>query len=176
MFRTILRSVCVAALLMMLGAAISAQEFRGSVTGKVTDPNGSVVPGATVTITNVETNLAATDTTNAEGSYGFQVLQPGKYKMLVSKEGFKTESNQQIEIRVADKLTLDVQLQTGSISETVTITASTTLETGSVTTGAVIERRQIAELPLSEGTAYQLATLAPGVVYTGNPMFTAPIS
>src|SRR5438552_834109 len=58
----------------------------------------------------------------------------------------------------------------------VTIVSGTALETGSVSTGAVIERKQIAELPLSEGTAYQLATLAPGVVYTGNPQFTAPIS
>src|SRR5437588_865615 len=162
-------------ILFSCGFAMS-QEFRGSITGKITDPNGAVVPGATVSIKNVETNAETTATTNDEGSYDFPVLLPGKYRLVVTREGFKVEAREQIEVRVADKLTIDVQLQTGSIAETVTVISTATLETGSVTTGAVIERKQIAELPLSEGTAYQLATLAPGVVYTGNPQFTAPIS
>src|SRR5437870_1012970 len=162
-------------ILFTFGLAIG-QEFRGSITGKVTDPNGAVVAGATVTVKNVETNVEATATTNDEGSYDFPVLLPGKYELLVTKEGFKVEARQQIQLRVAEKLTIDVQLQTGSIAETVTVVSSATLETGSVSTGTTIERRQIAELPLSEGTAYQLATLAPGVAYTGNPQFTAPIS
>jgi len=166
-----------AALLVCLTCVVAmSQEFRGSITGKVTDPNGAVVSGATVTIKNVATNAEATATTNDEGSYDFPVLLPGKYRLVVTREGFKVEAREQIEVRVADKLTIDVQLQTGSIAETVTVVSTPTLDTGSVTTGAVIERKQIAELPLSEGTAYQLATLAPGVVYTGNPMFSAPIS
>ncbi len=166
-----------AVLLMLLtGVFAMAQEFRGSITGKVTDPNGAIVPGATVTVKNVGTNLEATTSTNDNGSYDFPVLLPGTYKLVVTKEGFKVEVRDKIEIRVADKLTIDVQLQTGSVAETVTVVSNQALETGSVTTGTVIERKQIAELPLSEGTAYQLATLAPGVVYTGNPMFTAPIS
>src|SRR5436305_3929716 len=166
-----------AALLVCLTFVVAmSQEFRGSITGKVTDPNGAVVSGATVTIKNVATNAEATATTNDEGSYDFPVLLPGKYRLVVTREGFKVEAREQIEVRVADKLTIDVQLQTGSIAETVTVVSTPTLDTGSVTTGAVIERKQIAELPLSEGTAYQLATLAPGVVYTGNPMFSAPIS
>src|SRR5215813_6734930 len=166
-----------AALLMMFACVLGiCQEFRGSITGKVTDPNGAIVPGATVTVKNIGTNEEVTTTTNEEGSYSFPVLLPGKYKLLVTREGFKVDSREQIEVRVADKLTIDVQLQTGSVAETVTVVSTQTLETGSVTTGQVIERKQIAELPLSEGTAYQLATLAPGVVYTGNPMFTAPIS
>src|ERR1051326_2545932 len=169
--------VASAALLSLLICIIGgAQEFRGSITGKVTDPNGAVVAGATVTIKNVATNAQATTTTNEEGSYDFLLLLPGKYNLTVTAQGFKVEAREGIEIRVADKLTADVQLQTGSVAETVTITASPSLETGSVTTGEVVQRRQIAELPLSEGTAYQLATLAPGVAYTGNPMFTAPIS
>src|SRR5438105_1628410 len=171
------RQVCGAALLTLLTFIFaSGQEFRGSITGKVTDPNGAVVAGATVTVINTGTNAEATTVTNGEGTYDFPVLLPGKYKLLVTKDGFKVEVREQIEIRVADKLTIDVHLQTGSVSETVTVVATAVLETGSVSTGSVIERKQIAELPLSEGTAYQLATLAPGVVYTGNPQFTAPIS
>src|SRR5438309_2002395 len=172
-----LQRVCGAVLLTLLTFVFaSGQEFRGSITGKVTDPNGAVVAGATVTVTNTGTNAESTAITNAEGSYDFPVLLPGKYKLLVIKDGFKVEVREQIEIRVADKLTIDVQLQTGSVNETVTIVSNAVLEQGTVSTGAVIERKQIAELPLSEGTAYQLATLAPGVVYTGNPQFSAPIS
>src|SRR5438270_10344256 len=171
------RQGCGAALLTLLTFIFaSGQEFRGSITGKVTDPNGAVVAGAAVTVINTRTNAEGTTVTNFEGTYDFPVLLPGKYKLLVTKDGFKVEVREQIEIRVADKLTIDVQLQTGSVSETVTVVATAVLETGSVSTGSVIERKQIAELPLSEGTAYQLATLAPGVVYTGNPQFTAPIS
>src|SRR5215813_10492327 len=173
----ILRDVGGALLLTLFSCALAmGQEFRGAITGTVTDQNGAVVPGATVTVTNVGTNIEGTDVTNGQGSYGFPILLPGKYKLTVTKEGFKVEVREQIEIRVTEKLTIDVQLQTGTVAETVTIVASPVLETGSVTTGTTIERKQIAELPLSEGTAYQLATLAPGVVYTGNPMFTAPIS
>src|SRR5438128_6003420 len=177
MHNHLIRQVCGAALLTLLTFIFaSGQEFRGSITGKVTDPNGAVVAGATVTVINTGTNAEATTITNTEGTYDFPVLLPGKYKLLVIKDGFKVEVREQIEIRVADKLTIDVQLQTGSVNETVTIVSNAVLEQGTVSTGAVIERKQIAELPLSEGTAYQLATLAPGVVYTGNPQFTAPIS
>src|SRR5207248_4898759 len=81
-----------------------------------------------------------------------------------------------IEIRVADKLTLDVSMQAAGVTGMVTVVSTPALETGSVSTGTSIERRQIAELPLTEGTAYQLATLAPGIAYTGNPLFTGPTS
>jgi len=163
-------------LLLFMFLMASAQEFRGSITGKVTDPNGAVVPGAAVTLKNTGTNALSTATTNQDGSYDFPLLQPGNYALTVNASGFSAVSREGIAIRVADKLTLDVQMQTAGVTGMVTIVSGTSLETGSVSTGAVIERRQIAELPLSEGTAYQLATLAPGVVYTGNPQFTAPIS
>src|SRR5437588_3075513 len=173
----ILRSLASASLLLLFTFAFAfGQEFRGSITGKVTDPNGAVVAGATVTVKNVETNVEATATTNDEGSYDFPMLNPGKYQLLVTEQGVKVEARQQVQLRVADKLTIDAQLQTGSVAETVTVISSPALETATVSTGTTIERRQIAELPLSEGTAYQLATLAPGVAYTGNPQFTAPIS
>lgn len=165
-----------ALLLLFAFVVVGAQEFRASIRGKVTDPNGAVVPGATVTIKNVETNVQATANTNEDGTYDFPLLLPGKYTLSVTAQGFSTSARDGIELRVADKLTLDVQMQAAGVTGMVTIISGTSLETGSVSTGAVIERRQIAELPLSEGTAYQLATLAPGVVYTGNPMFTAPIS
>ncbi|HEX8889402.1 MAG TPA: TonB-dependent receptor [Pyrinomonadaceae bacterium] len=163
-------------LLVVFSMTASAQEFRGSITGKVVDPNDAIVPGAEVSIKNVDTNALVTATTNEDGSYSFPLLQPGKYTLTVTKEGFNTAVREGIEIRVADKLTLDVKMDVGVSATVTTVTDTPVLETGSVSTGTVINSRQVSELPLSEGTAYQLATLAPGVAYTGNPMFTAPIS
>ncbi|PYS52946.1 MAG: hypothetical protein DMF68_00615 [Acidobacteria bacterium] len=165
-----------ALLLLSLFVTASAQEFRGSVTGKVTDPNGAAIPGATVTIKNIETNSDTTTTTNDEGTYNFPLLQPGKYTLTVAQQGFNTAVREGIEIKVADKLTLDVPMAIGVAATVTTVTTTPVLETGSVSTGTVITTRQVTELPLSEGTPYQLATLAPGVSYTGNPQFTAPIS
>src|SRR5437868_8633233 len=173
-----IRRSAVAVLLLLLAfVAAGAQEFRGSLTGRITDPNGAAVPGATVSVKNVATNVEASATTNEEGAYSFPLLQPGKYTLTVTAQGFSTATHEAIEVRVADKLTLDVPLQVTGVGETVTTVASApALETGSVSTGTTISTQQIAELPLAEGTAYQLATLAPGVAYTGNPAFVGPTS
>ncbi len=164
-------------LLLALFVVAGAQEFRGTLSGTVTDPNGAALPGATVELKNVETNNVATATTNDEGGYSFPLIQPGKYTLTVTAQGFSTSVREGIEIRVADRLTLDVPMQVTGVGETVTTIASApVLETGSVSTGTTITTQQISELPLAEGTAYQLATLAPGIAYTGNPQFVGPTS
>ncbi|HEX8560763.1 MAG TPA: carboxypeptidase-like regulatory domain-containing protein [Pyrinomonadaceae bacterium] len=171
------RGVAAVLLLLLTFVAAGAQEFRGSLTGNVTDPNGAALPGATVEIRNVETNVANTVTTNEEGNYSFPLLNPGRYTLTVTASGFANSTRENIEIRVADRLTLDVPLSVTGVGETVTTVASApVLETGSVSTGTTISTQQISELPLAEGTAYQLATLAPGVSYTGNPQFIGPTS
>ncbi|MFL6256175.1 MAG: carboxypeptidase regulatory-like domain-containing protein, partial [Pyrinomonadaceae bacterium] len=171
------RGLAVALMLLMTFVMAGAQESRGSLSGTVTDPNGAALPGATVEIKNVETNVANTATTNEDGNYTFPLLNPGKYTLTVTAQGFSNVTRENIEIRVADKLTLDVPMSVTGVGETVTTVASApVLETGSVSTGTTISNQQIAELPLAEGTAYQLATLAPGVAYVGNPQFVGPTS
>jgi len=168
----------IAAVLLLIVASVmaGAQEFRGSLTGKVTDPNDAAVPGAEVSIKNIETNSVTTATTSDEGSYSFPLLAPGKYTLTVVKEGFNTAAREGLEIRVADKLTLDVKMDIGVVATVTTVAGAPILETGSVTTGTAINNKQIQELPLIDGSPYQLATLAPGVIYTGNPAFTSPTS
>ena len=169
-------SIPVVLLLLLVSVVASAQEFRGSLTGKVADPTGAVLPGSTVTVKNVETNVEATATTNEDGSYSFPLLQPGRYTLTATSQGFNTAVREGIEIRVAERLTLDIEMTVGLAETVTTVATAPVLETGSVSTGQVIESRQISELPLTEGTAYQLATLAPGIAYTGNPQFTGPTS
>src|SRR5437762_3940118 len=90
LMRINLRHVGGAVLLTLLACVfVLGQEFRGSITGKVADPNGAVVPGASVAVKNVETNVQLTTTTNDEGSYDFPVLLPGNYRLVVTKDGFK---------------------------------------------------------------------------------------
>ena len=172
------RRVFWAGLLLILAFTFTAnaQEFRGLVAGKITDPNGAVVPGCKVEIKNTETGIVSTAATGEDGTYNFPLLPPGKYQLTVTKENFNTAVRDGIEVRVADRLTLDVQLEIGVTAMVTTIASGLTLDTGMVQTGSVVTGKQISELPLTEGTAYQLATLAPGIAYTGNPLFTGPTS
>ena len=78
------RSAAIVLLLLLAFVSATAQEFRGSLSGNVTDPNGAALPGATVEIKNVETNSNSTATTNEQGGYSFPLLQPGKYTMTVT--------------------------------------------------------------------------------------------
>lgn len=175
--KTIRRSLVAVVLIMAVCALAVAQESRGSITGKITDPNGAVVSTATVTIENLGTGVSDTTTTNDEGSYNFPLVQPGKYALTIAAPGFKTARRDDLALAVSGKLTLDVQMEVGNATETVTVLAGAgLLETGGVNTGSVVSNRQISELPLIDGSPYQLATLAPGVVYTGNPLFTSPTS
>ncbi len=151
-----------------------AQEFRATVTGTIKDQNDAVVPGATVTITNVATNVAADTTTNDDGAYTFPLLQPGKYKISATAQNFQTTVRDEIQLNVDDRLTIDIALSVGASAEVIVSGGSELIETGSVTTGTLVTTRQIEELPLAEGAPYTLATQAPGVVYTGDPNFQGP--
>src|SRR5215213_6697709 len=155
-------------------ATVFGQEFRGTITGTVTDPQGAVVPGATIAVKNLETNIINNVTANDEGSYTVPFLLPGKYSVSITAAGFKTSVRENITVNVDDRLTIDVQLEIGQTADVDIIADTELVERGTVTTGTVITQRQIEELPLSEGAAYNLATQAPGVSYTGNPMFTGP--
>src|SRR5881398_2956759 len=92
------RSLAAALLLLVAFIGASAQEFRGSIIGQITDPNGAAVPGATVTIKNIETNAETTSTTNDEGAYNFPLIQPGKYTLTATAQGFSTATREGIEV------------------------------------------------------------------------------
>ena len=166
----------IATLIIACGAAIgSAQEFRGSITGRVVDNSGAAVANANVTITNTATNVSSSTTTNANGDYTALYLIPGSYNVTVEAAGFKKSTRQNVEIRVGDKLQLDLQLEVGNVSETVNVNADAPLlETNSASAGQVIDQRRIAELPLSDGNPFVLSRLSGGVAYVGDLKFSRP--
>jgi len=166
-------------LVVMLCAALagtaSAQDPRGAITGRVLDESGGHVPGATVTVKNVATNVTSTAITNREGLYIVPPLTPGIYVVTVELVGFKKSVREGVEVRVGYRLGLDFTLALGRVEETVSVTAeSPLLETLSGSTGQVIDEKRIAMMPLSDGNPFVLARLAPGIAYTGDLKFSRP--
>jgi hypothetical protein len=165
-------------LLLVVGLAPGAafgQDFRGAITGRITDESGAVLPGVAVTATNVATNGGSTSTSNSEGAYSILYLTPGRYTVVAELSGFKTLQRQGIEVRIGDRLTLDLNLEVGQIQETVLVTAQASmLEMNTGSAGQVIDERRIALLPLSDGNPFVLSRLVPGVAYTGDLKFSRP--
>jgi hypothetical protein len=145
-------------------SALIAQETRGMLTGRVTDSSGAAVPSATVVATNPETGASLKVTTNDEGAFTLPFLPAGLYGVNVEATGFKKLSRVNIELRVGDRISLDLKLDVGDLKETVTVEdTAPLLDTATATTGQVIDRRRVAELPLADGNPFALARLAAGV-------------
>jgi hypothetical protein len=153
----------------------AAQDFRGGITGRITDASGGRLPGVTVTATNVATNVASTTTTNNEGDFSILFLNPGTYSLSAELSGFKKVVRSNLEVSVGDRLGVDLSLEVGAIAETVSVTAeSPMLVTTSGSTGQTIGEKTIAMMPLSDGNPFALARLAPGIAYTGDLKFSRP--
>src|SRR5687768_2020717 len=154
----------------------AAQDFRGAISGTVSDPTGGVLPGASVTVTNVETNVTQDVVTDSKGFYQVLYLNSGTYSVTAKLGGFRTAVRRGVQVRVGDVLTVDVTLDTGGVEEVVEVIADTpVLNTTSGVSGQVIDSNQIQQLPLGDGTAYMLSRLAPGVADTSDLHFSRPM-
>ena len=148
---------------LLFSASAFAQKVSGSITGTVTDPQGAVVAGATVTITDVGTNAVRSTTTGSAGNFEFQELNPGTYTVKVSQSGFSEYQTRNVEVHVSSVTRVDARLQVGTTSEQVTVEAQgvqANTENGEV--GGVINGNQVRELPLNGRNFVQLTTLMPG--------------
>ncbi|HEY7502038.1 MAG TPA: carboxypeptidase-like regulatory domain-containing protein [Vicinamibacterales bacterium] len=176
--RTLLRSVRTGVLFVLVAAAAApaaAQDFRGSITGRIADAQGGFLPGATVTATNLATNAESSTTTDGVGGYTIPYLTPGTYRLTAELSGFKKVIREGVEVRIGDRLAIDLKLDVGQLEETVTVAAETPLlETRSGSAGQVIDEKRIALMPLSDGNPFVLARLAPGVAYHGDLKFSRP--
>ncbi|HET7697118.1 MAG TPA: carboxypeptidase regulatory-like domain-containing protein [Vicinamibacterales bacterium] len=163
----VFRSLLGVLTLSLFATTAVAQEARGTIQGRVSDPTGSAVPGALVEVLNVETGVVTPTTSNAEGSYRVPFLNPGTYRVTVTLDGFSKFVSEDLRLHVAAVLNVDAPLKVGSRTEEVTVTASTTtVDNATAELGQVIDARRIAELPIREGSAVELVVLAPGVQNT----------
>ena len=149
---------------------LCGQSSYGRVTGRVTDSTGALVAGASVRIVQTGTNMATTAASNERGVYELLNLLPGEYRLQVEKEGFRRHERGPIEVRVGDVVAIDVVLEVGAVSESVTITAEAPLvESSTASVGQVVESRQLHNLPLPGGAATYLMQLSPGVISLNAP-------
>src|SRR6266852_1087600 len=160
-----LRLTYILAVMLALSFAAFAQTV-GQVTGVVTDPSGSIVVGATVTITNSQTNATRTTTTNNAGDYAFPALQPGVYNVKAEMQGFEGEVRKGVELHVEQIARIDFHLKIGAVAQTVEVTGGAPLlTTESTTVGTVIDNDRIVGLPLNGRSFTQLIALTPNVSY-----------
>ncbi len=153
----------------------AGQDFRGSITGTIVDSSGGVLPGVTVTVTNEETGVSQEVITDEKGLYQVLYLNTGRYTISAELQGFKKVTHPGNEVRVGEVLRRDITMAPGMVEETVTVIAMTPLlNTTTGVTGTTVESKQIAELPLGDGTAYMLTRLAPGIMDASDLHFARP--
>ncbi len=122
-----LGAIVLAVLVAISGQPAAAQILYGSLTGNVTAPSGAAVIGATVTITQLETNQTRTTTTNDAGIYTFPTIPGGTYEVRVSAQGFRTLIRQSVTVSVNTVTRVDAQLEIGAVTESVQVTAEAAL-------------------------------------------------
>jgi hypothetical protein len=153
-------AVCLSILVVFTSAA-HAQ--NGKITGRVTDSQGGVLPGATVVATETSTGLHTTLATNAAGIYVFPSLPPGPYRLTVTMSGFRTLVRERLVLLTGQSLTIDVSLELAGIEETLSVMAeSPMISAGESKVGGVVENVQIENVPINTRNVQELALLVPG--------------
>jgi hypothetical protein len=162
-FRNLKKVLVVTVVAALSTCCLHAQTF-GEVTGRVTDPSGAIIPGASITLTNVNTNAARNVVTTETGTYTFPSVSPGFYRLKTELPGFKTTVSEQFGVQVQQVLRLDVVLQVGQVSETIEVAATADLlQSETATIGTVVENKIISDLPLNGRQYLNLVALSPNV-------------
>ncbi|PYR03453.1 MAG: hypothetical protein DMF97_01980 [Acidobacteria bacterium] len=160
------------------GTTVLAQVQAGRILGTVYDPQHAGIPGATVTVANLATNVARTVTTTAEGQYVVTPLDPGTYRVSAEIQGFQPAVRDGVELTVGQSVRVELALALSTISTEVQVTAqSPLLNTESATLSQVISNEQIVDLPLNGRSFHELARLTPGTALlaaTGNVQTVRP--
>lgn len=152
-------------MLLLFGSYAFCQISTGAINGTVTDSTGSVIQGATITITNTETNVQRTTKTTERGSYSLNEVPPGTYNLQVEQDGFQTVNQTGITLSVNQTLTFNESLRPGSTTQTVTVVAdAAVIDSSTAANGTAINNTHVEGLPLNGRNFTQLLTLTPGAV------------
>ena len=167
-----LRTACgllLAAMVSLVSAAAHAQ-FRASIQGTVTDTTGAAIPNATITLKDNGTNATQTVTSSGEGVYNFAQLAPDRYTLTASAPGFQQKVLQNLTIIPEQANSINIQLELGATSTTVTVSADTVaaLDTATSNIGATISSNDIQHLPSFNRDVFTLTQLVPGAVSDGS--------
>jgi hypothetical protein len=162
---SIFARTAVCGLLLLFGVTTASAQFKAGIQGTVTDTAGGLVPEAKITLVNTETGKAQETTASSEGFYRLSGLAPAKYKLTVEKAGYKQKVFDNVAVNAEAVQGIDVQLEVGDVSATVTVTQETAqiLETENANVDKAITTQEVRALPQFGRDPYELARLTPGV-------------
>src|SRR5271167_100585 len=164
MWRVLMKCLLFIAILLLSNAAF-AQTEGARISGRVTDVSGAVIAGSDCTITNIETSISTSTTTNEDGIYVIPGLQPATYRLTIQKEGFRTVLLPGLQLYAQDAVNQNFTLAIGIRSESVTVVGDT-LQTDSAAVSTVVDQQVVDNMPLNGRSFQSLIALAPGVVFT----------
>ena len=154
-------------LIFLLAAVASAQTFRGTILGTVTDPNGAVVSGARVTVKNASTGLERSTTTDDSGNYTVAELPIGSYEVRVDRTGFVPTVVSNVAVEIASERRVDLKLNVAGTETVVTVAANVQVETTTNTLGGTITTKAAEDLPINGRDFTKFLVMVPGA--TGDP-------
>ncbi len=160
-----MRKTILVALLAMFSCTTALAQFKASLQGTVTDPQGGAIAGAKITVTSQDTGVTRDTVTSAEGFYRISGLSPGKYTVAAEATGFKRQEVREVEVAAEEARGLDLVLAVGTVRQTVTVTAENgpELQTESGSVSGVLTNQQIRNLPVFGRDPFELLRLTPGV-------------
>jgi len=148
-------------------AIAPAQEYRALISGQVVDPSASAVPNAAVTATNADTNITIATATSADGYYVLAQVPSGRYTIACEAPGFRKFTRSGVSLGVGDKVTVNIRLEVGDVTESVTVTAELlSTETNRSVVGQLMDNKGVSELPLNGRQVFMLMQLSAGVIFT----------
>jgi hypothetical protein len=152
---------------LLTAVAAFAQTENARISGRVTDLSGAVIAGAQCQITNIETNVSTTTTTNQDGIYVIPDLRPATYRLTIQKEGFRAVIQPSLQLYVQDAVNENFTLAIGPMSEAVTITGAM-LQTDSASVSTVVDDQFVQNMPLNGRSFQSLIAMVPGLVFTAS--------
>jgi hypothetical protein len=165
----------VVAAVLMAAPATFAQETRGKITGRVTDTSKAIIPGASVTVTDVARGTVASATTNEQGLYLINYLVPGTYRVVIELQGFKKHVQENVQLQISETRNLNVALEVGAMEESVSVVAeAVTVNTMDASLGLTVDQNRLSSLPLIHGDPYKIMGLATGLTHTGDQRLDRP--
>ncbi len=169
------RFIHIAVMAAALPLAVFSQEFRGAISGAVTDPTGATVAGAKVVAVETRTNTKTQTVTNGAGQYTIPFLAPGQYDVSAEATGFKEFVRRGIQLGSGEHPVIDMQLAVGEAAQAVEVTAAAPLvNSENASVGQAITTKEVEDLPLNGRTPMMLAQLAIGVINTTQPSLVHP--
>ena len=163
------KAACLLTMKVMVIAALASSAFaqtgNGSIGGTVQDPSKALIPGVTVTATNVDTNVSQTQITNETGAYNFLVLPPGTYQITADLPGFRKEQVNDVRLGYAGQQRIDITLQLGQSTDTVNVVigADSILRDSSASVADVLTQDRIQDLPIVGNNVLNLLDTLPGM-------------